>query len=80
VKYSKATRELAARLCSLRSCDWALNNGASYAVDRSATIGADLKAFSLAWHAHEAAKVGHLNPVHEWAEAEALIRTGWSPS
>ena len=85
MKYSKATRELAAQRCSALADywmrrgsrpdayedfidDWSVKMLSGYAYDRADEI--------LDWNPEP---VPSEQIATLWAEAEALIRTGWSP-
>jgi hypothetical protein len=80
VKYSKTTRELAALECSVNAC----NRGGVFARfdvrDIRRSIGESGWSGSLASAAfNQALPFGSIAFRDAWAEAEALIRTGWSP-
>jgi hypothetical protein len=84
MKYSKATRELAANACSIKASAWA-SNGSSSADDDEMEAIVGEKAWDLAGlallAADEALEIeGEYWLMSQWAQAEALIRTGWEPS
>ena len=81
-RYTKAEREAAALICSLRACSWASGGPVYNISDVSASLGEPEggPAETLA----RAARFGlpfswEMRNFDQWAEAEALIRTGWSP-
>lgn len=79
-RYSKRNREDAAVFCAARSAWWALHGHAPDTAEmgreffRPLTDGAE----DLASAAYFYVPYDHAHG-EEWAEAEALIRTGWSP-
>ncbi len=84
MRYSKRDREMAARLCSIKaSHEWpAPGHVTPWWVGMDEVInacGASDTASELAWAAADAAFPDNTVGVECWAEAEALIRTGWSP-
>jgi len=75
MKISKRTREQAALLCSMAACaEVASLIGAS---DR-AGISPLSRVFTLAWNAYMESPAAS-QPRATYAEAESLLRTGWSP-
>lgn len=85
MKISKKVREEAALICALQAssdlerCHPELNDN-----DIAATLGVDGQAILLAWNAwlYVANALGWPYPIESPvldAEAEALLRTGWSP-
>ena len=71
-KYSKRDREMAARLCSMFACGYIWQAEFALGIDRwSPASELAHSAIDVAWsslHFGDAA-----------AEAEAMIRTGWTP-
>jgi len=81
-KIDKKTREQAALICAIAASTPAFNE--SYTMVLAAAITRE--AYDLAYAAWDAASSripyahdGSANPIVD-AEAEALLRTGWSPS
>ena len=72
--YSWRNREDAALICAIKASSW---RGEHYERIVGA-IGASRRAMGLAYYAYFAVWSAATEP-HEWAEAEALIRTGWVP-
>ena len=79
-RYSKKVREEAALICAIaasggwKSMEWSYGSAASALGIRSET------AISLAWNAWKTLSDSYGQTDRERdAEAEALIRTGWSP-
>lgn len=90
-RISKRVREEAAVLCSIAACnewEWTESDPASCAPDSNPAIGApdsNTESGALAWQAERTAYAAWRSnpdwtPDTHWAEAEAMIRTGWSPS
>jgi hypothetical protein len=75
-KYSKRDREDAALFCSARACAHGFMHS-PYDVAR-ASMPISKTAESLAWRAR-ANNNGLPGVAVIWAEAEALLRTGWTP-
>ena len=75
--YSKRTRELAAQLCSMA----ASNNLRMYTIADELSLPVFGKPRTLAYDAlkHVNNTIGFLAAANRYAEAEALIRTGWTP-
>ena len=83
MRYSKKDREDAALICAARSAGLvALLNGywSTSTHDFAESIGASSDALALAHDARaEAFPLGDVGFAGHWAEAEAMLRTGWSP-
>jgi hypothetical protein len=91
MKITKQLREDAAVLCAIAaSTDWCDNKG-SLAVATAEIYSPygpvpdkTLEAGMLAWKAERVAYAAwresqHWTPETHWAEAEAMLRTGWTP-
>jgi hypothetical protein len=83
-RISKRVREEAALFAQVRACEWAAYP-ASTAVFGFARASEDLgtsgPAVDLVCGAFDAIPAWCTYPLSEqWAEAEALLRTGWSPT
>lgn len=83
MKYRKADREAAARLCSALA-DWWARPGASAPHPFLSTSGHVIEELAIA--ANRVARVdfepgvnANVRVAWGWAESEALIRTGWCP-
>jgi hypothetical protein len=82
--YSQQERELAANACSVKASAWA-SNESSTAMDDEMESLFGVVAWDLAGRALSAADdsleiEGEYWLMSQWAQAEALIRTGWEPS
>lgn len=84
MKYTKRDREQAALICAVQSGRWGLR-AAGVADDLKAivcdSIGASDGALRLAIDARLSDGVWRRfdNYAESWAEAEAMLRTGWTP-
>jgi len=84
-KIDKRTREEAALICAIAACELKAHNGGVAAWGVADRIGATRESLNLALDAKVFAIAGRIddtewNYEHACAEAEALLRTGWSPS
>lgn len=81
-RISKRVREEAALLCALRASYFGGSPNGFYVVDYVASeCGIGPAALSLAWAALDAIPLARseYNASECWAEAEAMLRTGWTP-
>lgn len=74
--YSKRTRELAANLCSMAACSqvWRM-----YSIADNQHMGRKVRDLAFGALQHVNAHVKFASGTNRYAEAEALIRTGWTP-
>lgn len=78
VKYTKKTRDAAAHICACMASNIS-NAGMSVDSDHSVeTLESDLARSAFWFVGRERENMDDLRPW--WAEAEALLRCGWSPS
>ena len=86
-RFTKRDREMAARFCSTRACHWGMwgiLGSAGGPVDDEMRHAFGERASDLAGEALNRAPADSSVPVCDdlrlaWAEAEALIRSGWLP-
>jgi hypothetical protein len=77
--YSKKVREAAALLAQIRACQWA---GDSLVINHLGDLASEVDISPAAAFFAERAfmAVPGMPPFYEqWAEAEALLRCGWTP-
>ena len=72
----KAIREKAAMACSARASDWAVGLG-GLDFDESYTDDETARDLAVAAFVTVPNEIGDFDV--QWAEAEALLRTGWTP-
>ncbi len=86
MKISKATREAAANLCSAEASWWATKERGAFGdvPSRADVFGADACALADAAIIRTVCNgsdsmLAHVHNVLDWAEAEAMLREGWTP-
>ena len=78
MRISKRTRELAAQLCSMAACSQTMRMySVADAMQYRALSPHRVLAFEALAEVNRSIPSG--SPTNRYAEAEALLRTGWSP-
>jgi hypothetical protein len=79
MRITKRVREEAGRICSQMACLRAARDSYQSAGPIAIRLGACTAEERVAWLAFEATETGVNDLPDHWAEAEALLRCGWTP-